>query len=417
MAGLAYRLGVTSRIACLAALALFILGCADHRGVIRLESPGNRTPVLVTTVQFDAEMMRLTRDLQAASAAPRPTRLTPVAWWSEAAQTVPDRVILSSYDAWCQHTRRISGDCLTVLRSGFGPDERRALALGIALETGAVWAGAVETWRRMADPVGVQGMLTVALAGYLVLLLAPEPITKPFVIALTGFLVAYLGWDTLWGLLEGWSRLTAKAESALLFEDIHEEGRRFGTLLGTKAGQLFVLLLTAAIGQTAGLVVNGPLLPGYAEAAMLAEQQGFRLSAVGEVDAITIAEGHLTLNLAAGAIALPHSGFGGERALAPTESWGNANTLERHFRDHGADFGAKTADEYARMASEFFQRGQRERLSTKIDADGIIRVFDPKTNTFGSFNPDGTTRTFFKPSSPTYWDRQPGVAPRAPGGK
>lgn len=102
------------------------------------------------------------------------------------------------------------------------------------------------------------------------------------------------------------------------------------------------------------------------------------------------------------------------RELRTAETWGNAKTLARHFRDHGADFGAKSADEYAAQASQFFRRSQAERLPTKIDADGVIRVYDSKTNTFGAFNPGGTARTFFKPKSPTYWDRQPGSAPRTP---
>jgi len=95
--------------------------------------------------------------------------------------------------------------------------------------------------------------------------------------------------------------------------------------------------------------------------------------------------------------------------LGTKDSWGNSNTLARHFRDHGADFAASSADDYARQASEFLQRPGS---LTKIDADGVIRVYDPGTNTFGAYNPNGTTRTFFKPSSPTYWDRQPGVPPQ-----
>ncbi len=94
--------------------------------------------------------------------------------------------------------------------------------------------------------------------------------------------------------------------------------------------------------------------------------------------------------------------------LGTQESWGNPGTLARHFRDHGADFAATSADDYARQASEFLQQPG---TLTKIDADGVIRVYDPAANTFGAYNPNGTTRTFFKPSSPTYWDGQPGSAP------
>ncbi|MGE3231440.1 MAG: hypothetical protein AB7J30_18570, partial [Hyphomicrobium sp.] len=94
--------------------------------------------------------------------------------------------------------------------------------------------------------------------------------------------------------------------------------------------------------------------------------------------------------------------------------WGNPKTLADHFARHGKDFGAKSADDYAKQASDFFRRSQADRLPTKIDADGVIRVYDPRSNTFGAFNPDGTTRTFFKPTSPTYFDRQPGGAPWGP---
>ena len=35
--------------------------------------------------------------------------------------------------------------------------------------------------------------------------------------------------------------------------------------------------------------------------------------------------------------------------LGTQESWGNQGTLARHFRDHGADFAANSADDYARV--------------------------------------------------------------------
>ncbi len=99
----------------------------------------------------------------------------------------------------------------------------------------------------------------------------------------------------------------------------------------------------------------------------------------------------------------------GTLELNTATTWGRAETLADHFARHGGDFAAKTADEYAGMASRFFQESQAAKLPTKIDSQGVIRVFDPNTGTFGSFNPNGTTRTLFKPSSPTYFDRQPGT--------
>jgi pyocin large subunit-like protein len=113
-------------------------------------------------------------------------------------------------------------------------------------------------------------------------------------------------------------------------------------------------------------------------------------------------------------------GFDAPRGgLRSANTWGRSSTLADHFRRHGADFAARTADDYAEAASNFLRRSQAERLPTKIDAQGVIRVYDPTTNTFGAYNPSGTTRTFYKPNPAThgyptnldYWNAQPGVSP------
>lgn len=46
--------------------------------------------------------------------------------------------------------------------------------------------------------------------------------------------------------------------------------------------------------------------------------------------------------------------------------------------------------------------------------EGVFRGFDPKTRAFGASHADGTTKTFFKPESRDYSDRQPGT-PVKPG--
>jgi hypothetical protein len=98
--------------------------------------------------------------------------------------------------------------------------------------------------------------------------------------------------------------------------------------------------------------------------------------------------------------------------LPTEESWGNPSTLEDHFLRHGADFGATSAEQYAQDASTFFQQALQDGYPIKVDSDGVIRVYDPEMNTLGSYNSNGTTRTFFKPpAGPAYWARQPGSAP------
>ena len=93
-------------------------------------------------------------------------------------------------------------------------------------------------------------------------------------------------------------------------------------------------------------------------------------------------------------------------------TWNDPATLSDHFKDHASDFGVTSEEQYADRAGEFFRRANRDGLPTKIDKLGNIRIYDPQTNTFGSFTRDGTTRTFFKPTSPTYWARQRGVVVR-----
>jgi len=109
-------------------------------------------------------------------------------------------------------------------------------------------------------------------------------------------------------------------------------------------------------------------------------------------------------------------------SLRGAKTWGRPETLAEHFGEHGADFGAKDVDEYAQMASDFLKRAQADKLPTKMDEQGIIRVYDPETNTFAVYNPDGSTATFYKPdpkihgyaSNQEYWEHQKGVSPWEP---
>lgn len=65
--------------------------------------------------------------------------------------------------------------------------------------------------------------------------------------------------------------------------------------------------------------------------------------------------------------------------MSPAESWPNPGSRARHFRDHGSDFDISNADDYARLASDFLHRAITQKLPSKVDADGVIRVFDPSS--------------------------------------
>lgn len=96
------------------------------------------------------------------------------------------------------------------------------------------------------------------------------------------------------------------------------------------------------------------------------------------------------------------------RAPPTRESWGQMASLQDHYERHGPDFQARDADDYARQAWEFLQRARQEGLPAKVDDDGVVRIYDPKTRAFAAYNRNGTTKTYFKPNSRDYFERQPG---------
>ncbi len=90
------------------------------------------------------------------------------------------------------------------------------------------------------------------------------------------------------------------------------------------------------------------------------------------------------------------------------ETWSHPETVQDHFRRHGADFHARDAEEYAAKAWRFRQQAAASGFLVKKDKKGVLRIYDPASDTFGAYNPDGATRTFFKPGKKGYFDHQPG---------
>jgi pyocin large subunit-like protein len=97
---------------------------------------------------------------------------------------------------------------------------------------------------------------------------------------------------------------------------------------------------------------------------------------------------------------------------AAEDSWAKSETLQDHFDRHGGQFGAKTPIQYAEKASKFLEEGMKEKYPTKVSVRGVIRIYRPSDNTFGAYNSDGTTRTFFKPDDGIeYWHTEGGRSP------
>ncbi|NVJ16049.1 hypothetical protein HV826_18040 [Myxococcus sp. AM010] len=330
-------------------LSVLLVGCATPR-VVRLDTgqgepivylpPKNAKPVVVDEAAFRKVMTRLVLDMRFSlrEEAERP-RVRHASWNSEPQGAGRD------YGAWCSR-QDSPGECLTLLEGGFtflDAKARRQMALTFAWD--GVWEGVQDAVEEVVNPLALKAMLTSALAAYMLLVVAPEPVTKLVAITLTTFVLAYLGVDAFMGLVAGWQRLSADAERAVSFQELEDAGHRFGQVMGENGARVLILALTAALsGGAASMASKGPTLPGFASAALAAETQaGFRLSAAmaGGVRSISVAEGVMTVGLAPNAVAMTARGPGD--ADAPSSSDGVPTKLLENQQPHLLDKEQKIA--------------------------------------------------------------------------
>ncbi|HYO67158.1 MAG TPA: hypothetical protein VEU33_13875, partial [Archangium sp.] len=313
------------------------LGCGTASRAVRLDTGESEAldftprrggvPVQLRTGDLEASLAELARDVRPATHPLRHARrrMAGSVWhealylkWEldsegEAAQGVAQACLelTHAYGRWCERQGR-ARDCLSLLKEGplLNADGRYALAMEFAL--GSVWNETADAFKDMASPEAVRATLVSAMAMYMMLWSMPEPVSKGLAATLTAGLIAYLGVDTVWSLIQGWRLLVEEADRATTFAELREAGERFGRVMGKNSARVFLLLTTAAMGNTAGLAVKGPGLPGAAQAAVLSEMQaGFRWAAVGEVHSVAVsAEGSFTIALAPGALAMSAQGAG-----------------------------------------------------------------------------------------------------------
>ncbi len=255
----------------------------------------------------------------------RTRRLTPLAPGEslEGALSEADVQLTRAYLRWCERTGR-TGDCLRLLVQGSTVNGDGRYALALALAQGAVNEEMLQAFKDMADP---HAMLAAALwtgTLYLILWTVPEPTSKGLAAVMTASLVVYLGVDTFWRLVTGFRRLVDEADRARTFDELREAGERYGKVMGRNAARAFALLATVAIGNTAaGFAGTVPTLPGSAQASVQAgSQAGIVLSAVGEVQAVTVTGEAITMALTPGAVSTTAWGTTGA-AVGPVDAQGH----------------------------------------------------------------------------------------------
>ncbi|MCE9668452.1 hypothetical protein LY474_11580 [Myxococcus stipitatus] len=309
-------------------MGLLVVGCATPR-VVRLDT-GEGAPILYTPptrmdpIEIDEEAFRsaMTRLVLGVRFSLRTERVERPRVRLVSASS---RETLSSTSGWeageCS-SEEGSAECLSLVDGGLGfldAKARRDLALNFAWE--GVWEGVRGAVGEVANPLVLQAMVTSAFTAYMLLLVVPEPVTKVVALAVTTYFVAYLGLEVFFDIVNGWQRLSMESEKAVSLDELEGAGRRFGEVMGKDGARVIILVLTAALGGGASkLASKGPMLPGFARAAVAAETNaGFQLSAVatGGIRSISVAEGVLTVGIMPNAVAMVARGAGREGGSAP----------------------------------------------------------------------------------------------------
>lgn len=80
-----------------------------------------------------------------------------------------------------------------------------------------------------------------------------------------------------------------------------------------------------------------------------------------------------------------------------TNGFESVAQLNRHFSEHGADFGAASANEYEEWADLFLGGTKPDHVLECLRQCGAKIRYDPTTEAFGVLDAGGICRTYYKP--------------------
>jgi hypothetical protein len=273
---------------------------------VTLRPSSDFAPVQVSDAEFREAFTQLVLEvpLRVPPRATRPLagRLVRASWPPGGAG---DSSVEAGYARLCAR-RGSPGDCFWFL--GGGPDDttlshpdRFALALSLALTP------AVEAATGVLQDFSASAMtaLLTGLSLYLLVLMAPEPISKSLAIAMTLFLWGYLGKE-LWGLISATEQLWDDADEASSFLELREASERYARVLGPNTLRVLLILATWKAGARGKEAMTGSGLPGFPQAVQNAATAGrFHLPvAASDATSVSVVEGRLVLTLPSGSGAI-----------------------------------------------------------------------------------------------------------------
>jgi hypothetical protein len=228
----------------MAALLALLAGCASAPRIVHLNT--GQTGALVFTPRSDAEPVKLNGNAFKTSVAKRAREVRLSIRPQEAARKLfevgarsgsylyetrsrrvtqlgPDEQLegaplaeevelTRAYLRWCERTGT-PGDCLRLLQGSPIVNGDGRFALALALARGAVLDEMLEAFRDMADPHAMVAAVLWTWTTYMVLISLPDvTVSKGLAAVMTATLIAYVGINTFWGLVVGFTRMMNEAE-------------------------------------------------------------------------------------------------------------------------------------------------------------------------------------------------------------
>ncbi|RKI61413.1 hypothetical protein D7X55_23165 [Corallococcus sp. AB049A] len=274
-----------ARAVCWPLLLVFWMGCASGPTVRLRTEQGTRTHAPVRAREFEDALTRLVLEVPLTVRAPRVVRA--VAKQGAELDRSLGFMLRDRYGRWCR-AHEAPGDCLSLLEdgAGFGELDRLTLAVGMSLEP--LRASIGTALQDTLDPAFFVSVVSGAIASWVVLAAAPEPLFTKAAAVIAAVFLAYVGVQSFLAVVRACGVLKDATDRATTFQELEEAADAFAQALGPEVARVFVLAVTMLVshGVTAGLSSALAVMPRFPDTMSLSPAQVLDVSAVGVVSGV-----------------------------------------------------------------------------------------------------------------------------------
>ncbi|RKG71903.1 hypothetical protein D7W79_30195 [Corallococcus exercitus] len=297
-------------------LFVLITGCAGGPTVRLRTERGTRTyapvswdrRVPVGAREFEEALARLVLDVPLTVRSPKVVRT--VARKGAELDRGLGFMLRDRYGRWCR-AHEAPGDCLSLLEdgAGFGEMDRLTLAVGMSLDP--LRASIGDALEDTVNPAFFVSVVSGAIASWVVLAAAPEPVFTKAAAVIAAVFLAYVGVQSFLTVVRACGALKAATDRATTFQELEEAAEVFARALGPEVARIFVLAVTVLVshGVTVGLSSALTWMPGFPDAVRLGTTQaGFNVARVLDVSAVAVVDGVVEVTLASTAMTMAAMG-------------------------------------------------------------------------------------------------------------